>query len=217
MKSGATLAGTGVLGQTTVEPGGHLAPGDSPGTITVGGLTLQNGAFFDFEIGPTATDRVDVNGDLTLGGTLVLSLLDGYIPSLGQSFAIFGGAISSISGTFQSIVAPTFDGQTVYLAYGTGQVMLQVGEANFPGDFNHDGRVDAADYVVWRKTGINGQQGYDTWRSNFGATIGSSVSTSAAVPEPATIALLYLATLTIVSLRAVDRTSVVRRAIPREH
>ena len=22
-----------------------------------------------------------------------------------------------------------------------------------PGDFNHDGTVDAADYVVWRKTG----------------------------------------------------------------
>ena len=27
------------------------------------------------------------------------------------------------------------------------------------GDYNHDGVVDAADYVVWRKTGINGQQG----------------------------------------------------------
>ncbi len=37
-------------------------------------------------------------------------------------------------------------------------------------DYNGDGTVDAADYVVWRKTGINGQQGYDDWRANFGAT-----------------------------------------------
>ena len=31
-----------------------------------------------------------------------------------------------------------------------------------PGDFNNDNAVNAADYVVWRKTGINGQQGYNT-------------------------------------------------------
>ena len=66
---------------------------------------------------------------------------------------------------------------------------------DLPGDFNHDGTVDAADYVVWRKTGINGQQGYDDWRFHFGQTIGSSASTSAnvAIPEPATLILLILA------------------------
>lgn len=37
------------------------------------------------------------------------------------------------------------------------------------GDFNHDGTVDAADYVVWRKN--NGGPGdYATWRANFGMT-----------------------------------------------
>jgi autotransporter-associated beta strand protein len=36
------------------------------------------------------------------------------------------------------------------------------------GDYNNDGQVDARDYVVWRKTGINGAQGYTDWRSNFG-------------------------------------------------
>ena len=28
------------------------------------------------------------------------------------------------------------------------------------GDYNDNGKVDAADYVVWRKTNINGPQGY---------------------------------------------------------
>ena len=66
-----------------------------------------------------------------------------------------------------------------------------------PGDFNSDGKVDAADYVVWRKS--NGSQsGYNTWRSHFGSSVGSgaagyplgaSVATLSAVPEPATIVL----------------------------
>ena len=46
---------------------------------------------------------------------------------------------------------------------------ITVGTANPAGDFNSDGTVDAADYVVWRKT-INTPTAYDTWRANFGAT-----------------------------------------------
>jgi hypothetical protein len=66
-----------------------------------------------------------------------------------------------------------------------------------PGDFNGDGIVDAADYVVWRKT--DGMQaGYNNWRTNFGRTSGSGSgaagSVHAAVPEPATgLVLLMLA------------------------
>jgi hypothetical protein len=41
------------------------------------------------------------------------------------------------------------------------------------GDYNADGSVDAADYVLWRKNNINGQPGYDAWRANFGSTGGS--------------------------------------------
>lgn len=35
------------------------------------------------------------------------------------------------------------------------------------GDFNCDGSVNAADYVVWRKQD-GSQAGYNEWRSNFG-------------------------------------------------
>jgi probable HAF family extracellular repeat protein len=65
-----------------------------------------------------------------------------------------------------------------------------------PGDFNHDGTVDAADYVVWRKTG-GSQDQYNTWRAHFGQTAGSGASTEspAAVPEPATLALLLFAAM----------------------
>jgi hypothetical protein len=61
---------------------------------------------------------------------------------------------------------------------------------NLPGDFNADGRVDAADYVVWRKTD-GSQSGYDTWRAQFGEMSGSgSSSLNAAAPEPSGACLL---------------------------
>ena len=64
---------------------------------------------------------------------------------------------------------------------------------SLPGDYNHDGKVDAADYVVWRKS--NGSQSdYNTWRSHFGQSAGSGAALpsaeplSAAVPEPSRFA-----------------------------
>jgi hypothetical protein len=60
-----------------------------------------------------------------------------------------------------------------------------VAAATLPGDFNNDGTVDAADYVVWRKND-GSQAGYDIWRANFGRTAGSGTTTPlAAVPEAA--------------------------------
>jgi hypothetical protein len=57
------------------------------------------------------------------------------------------------------------------------------------GDYNGNGIVDSADYVVWRKS--NGTpSAYTLWRNNFGATgsgagAGVSSSPAGAVPEPA--------------------------------
>jgi PEP-CTERM motif len=68
-----------------------------------------------------------------------------------------------------------------------------------PGDFNKDGTVDAADYVVWRKNpgGIYTPDDYNTWCANFGksSSLGSGSGANAieGVPEPATIMLLLFA------------------------
>jgi hypothetical protein len=61
------------------------------------------------------------------------------------------------------------------------------------GDFNHDGTVDAIDYVVWRK-GLDTMytlDDYNTWRANFGMINSSNaMASSVAVPEPATWVIL---------------------------
>ena len=94
----------------------------------------------------------------------------------------------------------------------TGWVEYEDGVVNFgttPGDFNGDGVVDAADYVVWRKNqgtmnslpndnGIGGTIGtahYDLSRTNFGMMAGSGAGaiSNSVVPEPTTLVLLLCA------------------------
>jgi hypothetical protein len=79
-----------------------------------------------------------------------------------------------------------------------GNFTLRQQPVPLPGDYNRDGTVDAADYVVWRKT--DGMPaGYDTWRANFGHTSGSSsvAGANATVPEPKTLAMLIVAAVGI--------------------
>ena len=60
------------------------------------------------------------------------------------------------------------------------------------GDFNFDGRVDTADYVVWRKNGGT-QQDYNLWRANFGRSSGGTgASFTNSVPEPCTSLALFV-------------------------
>jgi hypothetical protein len=60
---------------------------------------------------------------------------------------------------------------------------FESGIAPLAGDYNSNHFVDAADYVVWRKTDAT-SGGYVLWRKNFGNANGSSDSLTAAVPEP---------------------------------
>jgi hypothetical protein len=93
--------------------------------------------------------------------------------------------------------------------YGFKTYVL-TGAAGLPGDFNNDSKVDAGDYLTWRKNdGTNnalpndnglgtpiGSAHYDLWRANFGnpPTSGGGLASSA-VPEPTTFVLTVVAAL----------------------
>jgi hypothetical protein len=84
------------------------------------------------------------------------------------------------------------------------------------GDFNGDGAVDAADYVVWRKNrGL--PDGHQIWRANFGATpgLGSGYSqiVVATVPEPSTILTLFTAGLALAAVLCCRRGHGQHRAL----
>jgi len=59
------------------------------------------------------------------------------------------------------------------------------------GDYNNDGTVDAADYVVWRKGLATAD--YATWHDHFGETLSTASGSSAPIPEPASVLLTVLA------------------------
>ena len=86
-----TLGGSGSIGALTVNVGGTLAPGNSPGIFKTGDLTFT-GLTFEVEIAGltvgTQYDQVQVTGEVSLGGaTLDLSLLS-FVPAIGASFVI---------------------------------------------------------------------------------------------------------------------------------
>ncbi|QIF01380.1 autotransporter domain-containing protein [Roseimicrobium sp. ORNL1] len=87
VSDGATLGGTGsITGSSTINNGGRIAPGASPGTLTVGSLLLNNLSLLDYELGPpqppgiagTDSDLLQVNGALTLDGVLNIDALTGF-------------------------------------------------------------------------------------------------------------------------------------------
>lgn len=75
---GGLLRGSGQI-QQVVQTGGMFAPGNSPGTITLGQYTLAPGGELVLEIdgsAPGQFDRLIVSGDATLLGTVVLDFSD---------------------------------------------------------------------------------------------------------------------------------------------
>lgn len=73
ISNGGTLGGTGSAGSIVISQAGTLAPGGaSPGTLSTGNLSLASGGTCRMRLGQTS-DRVNVTGNLSLGGTLQLT------------------------------------------------------------------------------------------------------------------------------------------------
>ncbi|HEV8378020.1 MAG TPA: hypothetical protein VGP99_04160, partial [Tepidisphaeraceae bacterium] len=72
---GSTLGGSGsISGSVTVSNSGHVAAGDSAGTLRVGSLSL-NGSILDFEGSAATVDAIPVTSDpLTLSSYNTLNL-----------------------------------------------------------------------------------------------------------------------------------------------
>jgi hypothetical protein len=86
------------------------------------------------------------------------------------------------------------------------------------GDYNGNGVVDAADYVVWREsvgqaslpnrgagiTGPVGQADYDFWRSHFGNAAPAGGTALGSVPEPCVCGLALVGLFALVGLHRRD-------------
>ena len=117
VKLGATLGGTGTLsGATTIQSGGHLAPGTPTGTTTFkGGLNLNSGAILDFELGSSNGKIVVFTGTTLTGpssGKITVNLFDS-----GGFTAGTYTLIDATGATLTSIGATSFDLGIVIAGY----------------------------------------------------------------------------------------------------
>jgi fibronectin-binding autotransporter adhesin len=111
--SGATIGGSGQIDSLlSVLSGGILAPGNSPGLLTVGDLSLAAGSTSQFEITGAIRgseyDAIDVLNSMTYGGSLALNFTTTFADN--TSFLLF-----SLPGT----PADSFTSVTATGSYGT--------------------------------------------------------------------------------------------------
>ncbi len=99
------LKGNGIVFGNVIN-GGTVAPGNSPGTLTISGnYTQTSSGALDIEIASTSLfDRLIVSGNASLAGTLNVIPYSGFKLQYGQQFQFLQAG--SISGAFDSIVAP---------------------------------------------------------------------------------------------------------------
>ncbi|NIZ14422.1 autotransporter domain-containing protein, partial [Phaeobacter sp. HF9A] len=105
--SGSRLGGSGTVGETTVQSGGILSPGNSIGTLHVtGDVTFNDGSFYEVETDPTGTssDKIIASGDIVLnGGTVQHIGFDGsYDPY--ASYRILEGG-TGLTGSFDGVTS----------------------------------------------------------------------------------------------------------------
>ena len=187
----------------------------------IGPATTINGSD-EFDLSTTSVNFL--TGDLAFRGP-------GGTPSGTNSLANQSGPLSgtgslsstTLSGqTTETLTFPvnaTFnfnaDASTSVSLTLTGElVATSTFSAGLPGDYNENGAVDAADYVVWRdnlgsgnalpnddSAGV-GQDDYTRWTAHFGQPAGSGVGTAAAVPEGSTLAWLCVWVAAVVCRRS---------------
>ncbi len=153
---GAHLGGTGLITGTVVNGDGAVYPGGSinddilTGTLNVQGDFKQqaNGTLWIELGGTTAGDEycvLDVTGSAILGGELAVVLVDGFVPGLGDGFAVV--ECGSRSGEFDQTQLPTLpEGLYWRVAYAATGVNLEVIDQQYElGDLNCDGWVNNGD------------------------------------------------------------------------
>lgn len=123
----------------------------------------------------------------------------------------FSSTTGSADGKWRLRYGDPLTGQTQVLPFHTANkhdlggtyTPFRVGyAAALPGDYNNNGTVDAADYIVWRNTlasvvtnyseadgdgsGVIDQGDHTVWRSNFGASLPAAAAVTSAQSQPAT-------------------------------
>jgi hypothetical protein len=151
--NGAVSGGGGFFGPGTTTFAGGFSPGDSPGNVTFEGDVILDAAnTLNIEIGGlipgTEFDRLEVDGVTMVDGTLDVSLINGFTPSVGNSFG-FLFANGGFDGSFDTLDLPDISGLGLdwQINPGGSTIFLEV-VALLAGDLDGDGFVGITDLNI---------------------------------------------------------------------
>ena len=184
LQAGA-LEGTGTVTVATLTSAGAVRPGLSAGLLSLNGGYTESGGSLDIELGGTGAgvthDQLAISGAATLGGTLNVSLISGFVPLPGDRFAIL--TCGSRSGMFSATNAPALPEGYWIVKYGSTSVELRVATAS---DTDGDALEDA-----WENTYFGDLDTSDGADDNQDGDAFTDVEEHIVLTNP-TNALLYL-------------------------
>jgi hypothetical protein len=127
---GGFLDGDGLIEGDVSNAGGIIGAGQAvgeAGSLVIDGTFMQsNTASMLVEIGGSEQgvtyDLISALDDANLGGTLEVSLLGGFAPSMGETFDILTAV--TVTGEFDNLIFPVFDDRTFDILYLGDRVRL---------------------------------------------------------------------------------------------
>ncbi|MGJ7511463.1 autotransporter-associated beta strand repeat-containing protein [Variovorax sp. GT1P44] len=172
--NGGTLGGTGTFGGNVTIADGTLAPGNSPGTLTiVGNLALAPSSVLAYEygqpnvVGGALNDLTVVGGNLTLDGTLNVSASGGGAASPGLYRVISYGGTLTNNGLAIGAQPP---GSTLVVQTSVPQQVNVINTAGLALNFWDAGGATHNNGVINGGDGVwQGAAGNDNWADANGA------------------------------------------------
>jgi len=127
--SGGVLQGASPLGgNVSVSLGGRVEPGAPIGVLGAGSANLGFGSLIKLELAGTLSsqyDRFQVVHNLTVSGDIELSLANGFVPAIGDTFQLVTGG--ALLGHFQHGTAPALPSDRAWqLAYVGNALVARV-------------------------------------------------------------------------------------------
>ena len=147
--AGGRIDGDGRLLGDVDNSGGVVAPGASPGTLSISGNYVQGpGGTLAMEVGGLSTgldsDLLDVGDSAVLDGTLSVSLINGFAPVADDLLTLIQAA-EGVTGTFATTVYPA--GYVGTPQYGSNAFALSLA-ANVPSDPTLPAAIVAVDWAA---------------------------------------------------------------------